>query len=207
MNRILQHCGIRLPPGPLDKLWRYHRLIREHNSDRDLTRIVRFESMVLKHYADCMIVGHFVKFPSPLADIGTGAGFPGIPLKIRYPGIELILVEPRPRRVEFLELVIRELDLKGVTVVGHKATDRRFDIPVQAIITRALEPVAETLERVDSALAVGGLAIFMKGPAGEDEIQPALEAHGNKYVLVKEEAYTLGETEHHRRVLILKRVG
>src|SRR5688500_9185945 len=111
MGDMLARSGLKLNKEQLDQLWRYHNLIRNRNQDRDLTRIVEFEQMVVKHYVDCMIVGKFVTLPTPLLDIGTGAGFPGIPLKIRYPHLKITLAEPRPRRVEFLKEAVQKLGL------------------------------------------------------------------------------------------------
>src|SRR3954452_4738002 len=147
LEELLSRSGIRLNREQLEQLWRYHNLIRKRNQDRELTRIIEFESMVIKHYVDCMIVGKFLTLPSPLLDIGTGAGFPGIPLKIRYPHLKLILAEPRPKRIEFLKEVIAELGLKNIEVFDHKVVSENFYQPVKGVITRAVEPIEKTLLR------------------------------------------------------------
>ncbi|NBW99575.1 16S rRNA (guanine(527)-N(7))-methyltransferase RsmG, partial [bacterium] len=126
MDHMLREAQIKLNPTQLDQLWKYHQLIRKRNEDRELTRIVGFEPMVIKHYIDCMIVAQFWKLPSPLVDVGSGAGFPGIPLKILKPEIHMILAEPRPKRIEFLFEVIEELGLKHIEVFEHKVVSRSF---------------------------------------------------------------------------------
>jgi len=206
MAEMLKQSDIELNQGQLDQLWRYHNLIRKRNQDRELTRIIGFEPMVIKHYVDCMIVGKFVTLPSPLLDIGTGAGFPGIPLKIRYPHLKIILAEPRPKRVAFLKEVIAELKLKNIEVFDHKVVSESYYHPVNGVITRAVEPIEKTLLRTSACLASGGLAIFMKGPAVDPEVQGALVQFPEKFRLVKDRHYTLPGTPHQRRLVVLERL-
>ena len=95
---LVERCGLRLTPAQYDQLWAYHGMLRAANADLNLTRIHNFENMVLKHYVDSLLVLNFLEPPSPLLDMGTGAGLPGIPLKIARPGLEVILAEPRGAR-------------------------------------------------------------------------------------------------------------
>ena len=95
LQSILERCGIRLEPGQYDRLWAYHRLLRAADAELNLTRIRNFENMVLKHYADSLLVLRFQELPSPLVDMGSGPGLPGIPLKIARPEVHMILAEPR----------------------------------------------------------------------------------------------------------------
>ncbi len=94
---ILKRCGVELEPAQLDLLWQYHRLLRGANERLNLTRIHNFENMALKHYVNSLLVLRFVELPSPLIDMGSGPGLPGIPLKIARPGVRMILAEPRGR--------------------------------------------------------------------------------------------------------------
>lgn len=201
MGQMLSQSGIQLNREQLDQLWRYHNLLRKRNQDRDLTRIIHFEAMVVKHYVDCMIVGKFVTLPSPILDIGTGAGFPGIPLKIRYPHLRMTLAEPRPRRVDFLKEAVKELGLKHVDVFDHKVVSRSFQKPVAGVITRALETIDKTLLRTTACVGQGGLILFMKGPNCDLEIKDVAKRFPNKYKLVVDEAYNLPHTEHQRRLI------
>ena len=84
-----------LDRAQIDSLWRYHRMLRQANERLNLTRIHNFENMVLKHYVDSLLVLRFVELPSPLVNMGSGPGLPGIPLKIARPGVRMILAEPR----------------------------------------------------------------------------------------------------------------
>ena len=135
--------------------------------------------MVQKHYIDCVLVARLLdwQIPSPILDIGTGAGLPGIPLKIVCPDTEFILSEGRHKRVRFLLEVVEALGLKGIEILG-KQIHASFNRPVRAVITRALEAIPKTLSRVEGCLMPEGKVIFMKGPHCEEEVRSALEGFG-----------------------------
>jgi 16S rRNA (guanine527-N7)-methyltransferase len=198
--------GVPLPDAVLDRLWAYHQLLRKHNTDLDLTRLIGFETMVQRHYADCMILHGMMggKWPSPLVDIGSGAGFPGLMIRLLSPETRVILAEPRPRRVSFLETAIRELELEGVAVFGHKFTSRSFTQPVQGAITRAFESVAKTWPRLGNSLAVGGQALFMKGPGVAQELRDPLPP---EYRLARDERYRIPHTTLDRALLVFERIS
>ncbi len=154
LDAILKRCGIVLDGARLDLLWRYHRMLRAANARLNLTRIHNFENMVLKHYVDSLLVLRFLELPSPLMDMGSGPGLPGIPLKIARPGIRMILAEPRGARADFLQEVCEQLGLEAVEVYAHKLGP---DYPgrVAGVISRAVASIPETLERVATCLQPG----------------------------------------------------
>ena len=206
LDELLQEGGIALNPDQLAKLWHYHSLLREGNRDRDLTRIIGFESIVIKHYVDCMYVGKLVQLPSPLLDVGTGAGFPGIPLQIRYPNLRMILAEPRPGRVEFLKKVIGALPLQQIEVFDHRVVSRSFARPVAGVITRAVETIDKTLLRTSACTGVGCQIIFMKGPSVGPELEDAMKRFKGQFRLVMDKSYSLPGTQHDRRLVILEKL-
>lgn len=203
---IFRRCGLDLPEAAYRRFWDFHRLLRARNEELDLTRIRRFEDMVLKHYVDCALVPGLIDLPSPLLDIGAGAGFPGVPLKIVRPDLKIILAESRGKRLTFLDEVCRKLEFEDIEIYPHKVSES-FDRPVQGIITRALEPIARTIERTMPFLPKGGRAIFMKGPAGFDEIAPALHRFPRDYQLAADLAYNIGSTRHRRRLIVFERIS
>lgn len=205
MDRMLREGGVSLERDQLERLWTFHGLLRGRNQDRDLTRIIGFENTVIKHYLDSMVVGNFVRLPSPLLDIGTGAGFPGIPLKIRYPELELILAEPRPRRVAFLNEVIQRLSLKNVKVFEHRVVSASFKQPVAGVITRALETMDKTIQRTTAALQQGGTLIFLKGPGADAELKETLKRFNEDIKLRMDQEYRLGKTSNQRRLIVFER--
>lgn len=205
LDRMLCGAGIPLDSRRFDLLWRYHQLIRQHNEEYDLTRLRSFRDFVEKHYLDCLVVPRLTKLPSPLLDIGTGAGFPGIPLKIAAPDCEIILSESRSKRNEFLRIVIERLGLERIEVLGRGIVAGRPVPPIGGVITRAVESAAETIGRVKDILEPGGRVILMKGPGGEGEIAEALRLHGGDYRLHANIPYTLPGTAYERRLIIFEK--
>jgi 16S rRNA (guanine527-N7)-methyltransferase len=204
LGQLMARYGVHLQPNTLDQLWAYHQLLRANNHDQDLTRLIGFDTMAQRHYADCMILHGMMKgkWPSPMVDVGTGAGFPGIMIKLMSPSTHIVLAEPRPRRVQFLEMVIRELGLKDISVFGHKVTSRSLTQPFAAAITRAFETVEHTLPRFGSCLGVGGKAIFMKGPKAAEEMAVF---QSDEYKVLRNHAYRIPNTTQDRVLLILER--
>ena len=205
LEALLRRCGIDLSPSQYDALWAYHRLLREANAELNLTRIHQFENMVLKHYVDSLLVLRFLDLPSPLIDMGSGPGLPGIPLKIARPDVQMILAEPRGNRAEFLASVRDRLALDGVEVVARKV-NARFPFKAAGVITRAVGSIPETLDRVAGCLDPGGLMIFMKGPDCDGEVSEARETHGESFRLIDDHAYSIPETSHHRRLIVCERL-
>lgn len=205
MRAILEDCGIRLAADQYEKLWAYHRLLREADAELNLTRIRNFENMVLKHYVDSLLVLRFEELPSPLLDMGTGPGLPGIPLKIARPGTHIILAEPRGARADFLRHVCERLNLEGVEVHAGRISPR-FGRRVRGVITRAVAAVPETMDAVAGCLEQGGKLILMKGPDCGEEMAEARATRSGSYRLAGDDAYEIPGTTHHRRLLVYERL-
>lgn len=204
MDRLLRGCGVELNEEQLSLLWQYHKLLRRYNPELNLTRIHRFENMVLKLYADSILPVRFVELPSVLLDIGTGAGMPGIPVKIARPDIKVVLAESRGGRVDFLKTVTAELGLTGIEVWGHSINES-YEREAEGIITRAVESMSKTLGRVQGCLEREGLAVFMKGPYCDNEIKEAEDLFKKSFRLLNDIAYKIPGTEHQRRLVIFQR--
>jgi 16S rRNA (guanine(527)-N(7))-methyltransferase RsmG len=205
MQALLLHCGIQLNRPQLNCLWMYHGLLREHNPVLNLTRIRNFKNMVLKLYVDSLLPADLLDLPSPLLDLGTGPGMPGIPLKIYRPQLEIILAESREKRVDFLRRVVDHIQLTGIRVVAGRVTPR-FEEPVAGVITRAVETIEQTLERISGCLDTDGRIIFMKGPHCDAEIAAADSRFRYTYELVLDRPYNIPHTLHQRRLLVYRRM-
>jgi len=205
MEAVFRSCGIHLAPLQLRQFWAYHSLLRERNAELNLTRVHNFTNMLLKLYVDSVLPADMLDLPSPLLDLGTGPGMPGIPIKIYRPGIDLILAESRGKRVAFLSQVVARLGLSGVRIVAGRITPR-FEEPVAGVITRAVEPMDETLERVQGCLAADGRVVFMKGPRCGPEIERAGARFENEFSLILDHPYTIPTTRHERRLLVYRRL-
>jgi 16S rRNA (guanine(527)-N(7))-methyltransferase RsmG len=206
MRALLDRAGLSLKREQLDQLWRFDQLLRRRNQDRDLTRLIEFESVVVKHYIDSMFVERLIELPSPLVDVGTGAGFPGIPIKIRHPKLTLVLAEQRPRRIAFLNEAITLLGLQHVTTFKQRVVSRSFTEPMRGVITRAVEPIGKTLLRTSGCTRSGSQIIFMKGPGVDAELSEARREFAADYELKLDRAYKLPHTPHARRLVVFERL-
>jgi 16S rRNA (guanine(527)-N(7))-methyltransferase RsmG len=205
MGQLFDRCGVSLTRTQCDQLWTYHGLLRQHNQMLNLTRIHNFTNMVLKLYVDSVLPGQMLDLPSPLMDLGSGPGMPGIPLKILHPHLEIWLAESRARRIIFLREVVQALGLRGIHLIDSKITPH-FTQPMAGVITRAVESMDQTLDRVKGCLQENGRVIFMKGPGCEAEIETARQVHGQGFKLIQDTAYNIGQTQNHRRLVIFQRL-
>jgi 16S rRNA (guanine527-N7)-methyltransferase len=204
LQAIIERCGVELAAEQYDRLWAYHRLLRAANAELNLTRIHNFENMVLKHYVDSLLVLGLVDLPTPLIDMGSGAGLPGIPLAIARPDVRMILSEPRGARAEFLRAVCDHLGLEAVEVDPHKIGPRSpWRVP--GVITRAVGSIARTLDLVSNVLVPGGRMFFMKGPECDIELAPAAE--NSTFRIVADRAYEIPGTTHSRRLVVYERLA
>ncbi len=202
---IFADCGVALSRRQIEQLWLYHGLLRSHNPELNLTRIHNFANMVLKLYVDSVLPAQLTALPSPLMDLGSGPGMPGIPLKIVRPDLELVLAEGRAKRVAFLREVIDRLGLVGISVVDRNIS-ATYTQPVAGVITRAVETIDQTLARIQGCLAQDGRVVFMKGPGCEPEIEQAGRQFEGRYALVEDRAYRLGQTANERRLVVFRRL-
>lgn len=205
LETILRDCGITLPTAALDALWTYHQMLREANARLNLTRIHQFDNMVLKHYVDSLLVLRLEELPSPLVDMGSGPGLPGVPLAIARPDVRIILAEPRGARAEFLREVVDRLGLTQVDVFANKV-NARFPHQVKGVITRAVATIPETLDRVARAIEPGGRMLFMKGPDCDGEIAEARRSHDELFRLAADHHYAIPGTTHDRRLVVYERL-
>jgi 16S rRNA (guanine527-N7)-methyltransferase len=187
------------------KLAEFYHLLMTTQENENFTRLLKLRDVAIRHFIDCLIVADLTKLKFPLMDVGTGPGFPGIPLKIKYPDEEIILAEGVQRRVEFLKRVRSELDLKNLAILGRNINPTCM-YPVNGVITRAVEDIGNTLSNVLYSLQTGGRVYFMKGPNVDPEIPDALTRMGEFYKLAEDKAYTLPHTSHERRLLVFEKI-
>lgn len=205
LRRLLRGCGIILTSLQGRQLWSYHQMLRAHNEELNLTRIHNFRNMALKLYADSILPGQLMQLPSPLLDLGSGAGMPGVPLRIAFPHLDITLAESRQNRVRFLHRVCEHLHLDNLRVIG-RTIHAGFQEPTTGVISRAVEDMARTLERILGCLTLAGKAIFMKGPNCDREIETALQRHQRSYRLLQDLPYHIPGTPHQRRLVVFQRI-
>ena len=185
---------------------RFYQLLMENQNQQNLTRLTSLKDVAIKHFIDCMMVNKLMPIKFPLLDMGTGPGFPGIPLKIII-GQEkkIILGEGVQKRVSFLKKVRDELKLENLDIIGRNINSD-FKYPVQGVITRAVEDASNTISNVNNCLQTGGCIYLMKGPNVDPEIEIALKTWGEYYKLEKDKSYTLPNTPHDRRLVVFRKL-
>ena len=164
----------------LDKLCHYYELLSEWNQHTNLTALTGPSDFIYKHVCDSLFPAKFFDFSAGLSlvDVGTGAGFPGFPLKIIYPGIKLTLVEASAKKAAFLRHCCSELAVDAMILcqraetIGRDKERESFSLA----ITRAVAPLAVVCEYCLPLLSPGGSCLAMKGPAGPAEASAAANA-------------------------------
>ncbi len=187
------------------KLAEFYVLLMQNQENKNFTRLLKLKDIGIKHFIDCMIITQLTPLKFPLIDIGTGPGFPGIPLKIIFPKEKILLAEGVQKRVEFLKEVREKLNLQNLDIIGRNINPY-FVYPVNGVITRAVEDISNTLRNCLSCLQQGGEVYFMKGPGVDPEILQVPEDLKEFYELKNDIAYDLPKTENHRRLVIYKKI-
>jgi 16S rRNA (guanine527-N7)-methyltransferase len=167
-----------------EKFIKYKDLLKEWNQKVNLTAITEDEEIIKKHFIDCMKIFKFkpLKEAEKIIDIGTGGGFPGIPIKIMRPDIEIVLLDSLKKRINVLNDILKNIGIDDVSTVHGRAEDyaqtseyrEKFD----AVVSRAVANLAALSEFCLPYVKVGGYFIAMKGPAVEDEVINAKRAIG-----------------------------
>ena len=178
----LKECGIPFDPDLPEKLLRYHALLMDWNTRMDLTAVTDEAEMMDRHYVDSLMALRFDMIPRKgrIIDVGTGAGFPGMPLALACPEAQVTLMDAQQKRLTFLQAVIDDLHVRNVTLVHSRAEEgarlplhrEQYDLAV----ARAVAPLAVLAEYLLPYVRVGGSALCWKGPALQEEIQQGRRA-------------------------------
>lgn len=166
--------GIALSDKQVFQFNKYFEMLIENNKVMNLTSITEFDDVVIKHYYDSILPYKSFYKNSKIIDIGTGAGFPAIPLKILRSDLEFVLVDSLNKRVNFIKEVVKELDLKGVEVVHSRsedlALDKNYREKFDFCISRAVAKLNTLLELCIPFIKIKGMMLAYKGSNYEDEI-------------------------------------
>ena len=168
--------GAEVSEGQIAQFNKYSALLTSWNEKMNLTAVTDPDGIAVKHFLDCVLPLYHIDFGNckKIADIGTGAGFPGIPLKIMCPQTELCLIDSLNKRIGFLNTVVTELELSGVTCIhgraeelGHKAELREsFD----AVVSRAVANMTVLCEYCLPFVKLGGMFVALKAEGAEEEL-------------------------------------
>jgi 16S rRNA (guanine527-N7)-methyltransferase len=161
----------------------YFRLLVEWNQHINLTAITEEDDVYLKHYYDSLapiLQGYVLNEPISLLDIGAGAGFPSLPMKILFPQLEVTIIDSLNKRIQFLHLLAEELGLEGVHFYHGRAEDfaqdKQFRAQFDLVTARAVARMQVLSELTIPFLKVGGRLIALKASSAEDELHQAKNA-------------------------------
>ena len=183
LEREVAQFNIRLTARQLDAFLAYAQLLIEWNQRINLTRIVEPSQIVTKHFLDSLsILSVLPQEPRPLRiiDVGSGAGFPGVPLKIVQPDLSLTLLEANGKKVRFLENLVSSLQLQNVTILHARAEEAGQKAPhrtgYNVAVARAVAALPVLAEYLLPLVRIGGTAIALKGQYPVEELQAATNA-------------------------------
>ena len=194
----------------LQKFYRYMKLLIEWNEKINLTTIVEPEEIITKHFIDSLTILKYINKNEKIVDVGTGAGFPGIPLNIMLGNNKIVLVDSLNKRLLFLQEVIKELKLKNIEVIHSRAEDfgqnnkyrESFDIAT----SRAVANLSTLSEYLVPLVKIQGKCICMKASDVEEEIsqaQNAINVLGGE--IEKIDTFDLPETNIGRTIIIIEK--
>lgn len=210
-KKLAKEINLDIDRSKIVKFYEYMNLLLEWNEKINLTAITEQNDIILKHFIDCLTIKKYLKDNDKIVDIGTGAGFPGIPLAIMSEANKFTLVDSLNKRVNFLNDVKEKIDLKNIEAIHSRAEEfgqnkiyrEKYDIAV----SRAVANLSVLLEYLLPTVKVGGKVICMKGSQVQDEINEAkyaLKELGGVIKLTDE--FCLPETDMKRNIIVIEKI-
>ena len=200
----LKIINIDLTEEQLNKLEIFYELLVEWNNKINLTRIIEKKDVYLKHFYDSLTIRKVIDLNSveSLCDVGTGAGFPGIVLKIVYPHLRITLVDSLQKRVNYLNEVINKLELQDIKAVHIRAEDykEKFDV----VTSRAVANIEKLMKYTMHLLNKNGVLVALKGNIDEELNEEVEKRLSKKYKIVKIEKFILPIENSNRSIIMMK---
>lgn len=210
-NSYLKDLKIELNKKQIQKFYTYMKLLIEWNEKINLTAIIKPEEIILKHFVDCLTIARYIKRDSELIDVGTGAGFPGIPLKIYRTDLKITLVDSLNKRLNFLNEVIRQLKLENIETIHTRAEElgknKSYREKYDVATSRAVANLSTLSEYLIPFVKIGGKCIGMKGADIDDELdcsKRAIEILGGK--IVNKDIFNLPKSDLGRSIIVIEKI-
>ena len=199
----LKKIDIDITEEQLKKLDRFYNLLIEWNKKINLTRITEENEVYLKHFYDSLTITKVIDLNriESLCDVGTGAGFPGIVLKIMYPNLKITLIDALKKRVNYLNEIIKDLKLENISAIHIRGEDlkEKYDI----VTARAVANIEKLLKYTMHLLNKNGKLIAMKGNIEEEITSEVKSRIENKYIIEKIEQFNLPIEKSSRSLVVI----
>ena len=190
----------------------YMKLLLEWNEKINLTAITEEDEIILKHFVDSLTISKYIKEGNSIVDVGTGAGFPGIPLKIARKDLKITLVDSLNKRILFLNEVIEKLGLGDIETLHFRAEEfgqnKKYRESFDIATSRAVANLSTLVEYLLPLVKVGGICVCMKGSEIKEELEnskKAIEILGGEVDQVEE--FYLPGTDIKRSIVIVKKIS
>ncbi len=201
----VKELGIVLTEEQLTKLNKFYNLLIEWNEKINLTRITEEKEVYIKHFYDSLTIAKVVDLSTKntLCDVGTGAGFPGIVLKIVYPNLKITLVDSLLKRVNYLNTIIQELELTDIHAIHSRGEDfnEKFDV----VTARAVANIEKLLNFTMHLVSQDGIFIAMKGNIEEEMTAEIISKINKKYNILEINKFLLPKENSNRSLVVIKR--
>lgn len=176
----LSELNLKLNEKQIRQFYMYMNLLLEWNKKINLTAITQEDEIVLKHFVDSLTIVKYLKEGTTVIDVGTGAGFPGIPIKIFREDVNVVLMDSLNKRLKFLDEVIKELELKKISTIHSRAEElarsKKYRASFDVATSRAVANLSTLAEYMLPFVSLGGQCICMKGSEVEEELEQAKNA-------------------------------
>ena len=207
----LKELNMSLSKEQLGQFYKYMNILLEWNKVINLTTITKPEEIILKHFIDSLTILKHIEKKDKIIDVGTGAGFPGIPLKIYCPSLKVTLIDSLGKRLKFLENVIKELGLENISCEHARAEDagknKKFREKFDLVTARAVARLSVLSEYCLPLVKTGGMFIALKGSKYAEEIlegEQALKILGGK--IISSEEVKLPGLDDGRAIIKVKKI-
>lgn len=172
LRKGLEELGYILKTDLLSAFIIYLSELKKWNKAYNLTGLRKDEDIIIKHFLDSLLYLNVMPHGEiKVADIGSGAGFPGIPIKIIRPEIEMYLIEPSGKKSIFLRHIIKLLQLQNIEVIEERVENIKESFLVDVAMTRALFTIEDFIKKVSHIVKEGGMLILSKGPKVKEELR------------------------------------